>query len=462
MSIINSSSARIAQQRHESDAAARIEAWWSKYQKTLYENGIKRSALIWYRQRVEQMLQRHPDKRSVELVAAEVEQYLTDLGGVGMVPWQRLQALDAIRRFGVVSLAPWASQIDWRAWEERWIADMATVEETAALQGGVLPVSPVLRTFCLRLRAQRYSLRTERTYLDWIDRCCRWHGLSQADELTPEHLGPYLSHLAGERAVAASTQRQALCALVLFLREARGLDAVAVRPFMAAAPARQVPTVLSRAEVARVVGGIDDPVCRLAAGLLYGAGLRVTEAVRLRVKDLDIDHRMILVYDGKGGASRRTPLPESLLPALRAQLEAVRVRHAADLSVGCGQPSLPGALARKLGDAAKDWSWQYVFPASRLAVDPRDGGVKRHHLHVSWLQKAVRAAVARAQVGKRAGCHTLRHSFATHLLEDGYDIRTVQELLGHRDVATTMIYTHVLNRPGLAVRSPADRVLVSA
>lgn len=194
----------------------------------------------------------------------------------------------------------------------------------------------------------------------------------------------------------------------------------------------------------------------LAAALMYGSGLRLMEVIRLRIQDLDLDHRLVLIHDGKGGGSRRTPMPETLVERLEVQMARVLEVHQDDIGHGYGLASLPRGLGHKVGSAAKDFSWQYLFPASRLAIDPWDGVMKRHHVDETMVQKSVRLAVQRAGITKRASCHTFRHSFATHLLEQGYDIRSVQELLGHRDVQTTMIYTHVLNRPGVAIRSPAD------
>ena len=324
------------------------------------------------------------------------------------------------------------------------------------IRQGVLPDDLTLRDFAVRLRVQHRSLRTEQAYLDWVDRCRFYHRLQTPAQLEVHHIGPFLGHLAAERHVSASTQRQALNALVSFFKEIRGCAEVDVGAFVPSTKPRQVPTVLSAQEVRAVLAKIREPSMHLAAALLYGAGLRLMEALRLRIKDLDIAHRIIVVIDGKGGASRRTPMPETLVQAIATQVDAVRALHLADVADGHGAASLPPALARKLGAAAKDEAWQYLFPASRLAIDPLDGQRKRHHQDESNLQKAVRRAVGEAGLRKRASCHTFRHSFATHLLEHGYDIRTVQELLGHRDVTTTMIYTHVLNRPGLAVRSPAD------
>ena len=256
--------------------------------------------------------------------------------------------------------------------------------------------------------------------------------------------------------VSGSTQRQALNGLVAFLTVVRGRTSVSVGDYLTGQATRQVPTVLSVAEVRTILGLMEDPVLQLAATLMYGAGLRLLETVRLRVQDIDLPHRLILVRHGKGDGSRRTPLPESLVPRLEAQIAAVARLHEEDLRRGCGAASLAPGMAAKLGAAARDLAWAYVFPAGGLAIDMRDGQLKRHHVHESLLQKAVRRAVLASGITKRASCHTFRHSFATHLLEQGQDIRTVQELLGHADVQTTMIYTHVLNRPGLSVRSPAD------
>ena len=443
--------------RPSSPSADKKSLWWRTYLDHLHQSGVRRVQLPWYRRRVEQLLERHPRSRSLELCAADIDQFLTDLGGLGLSDWQLIQAVDALRRFGRYINAAWAQAVDWGRWESQWREDTASPEELDLLHQGSLPEPGPVRDLVVRMRVRRYALRTQHCFVQWVERCCRWLQLDDASALTTAQIGPFLDHLAGEQQVSASTQRQALCSLVFFLREVLGQETEAIRPFMPASRPRQVPTVLSRDEVARLLPAIDDPTCRLVAGLLYGAGLRLLEALRLRVKDLDFDHDLLLILEGKGGVSRPAPLPKSLEGPLRAQLERVRLSHHEDVAQGLGRASLTPSLSRKFGAATADWAWQYVFPASRPVPDPMDGVLKRHHLHPSWVQKAVRAAVLQAGIHKRATCQTLRHSFATHLLEDGYDIRTVQDLLGHKDVSTTMIYTHVLNRPGLAVRSPADR-----
>jgi integron integrase len=267
----------------------------------------------------------------------------------------------------------------------------------------------------------------------------------------------YLTYLAERREVASSTQNQALNALVFFHREVLARPLGDFSDFLRAKRPKHVPVVLTADEVGALLAKLHGPMA-LMAGLLYGGGLRLMECVRLRIKDIDFAQSQIIVKDGKGKKDRITVLPERYREQLAAQIDRVRQLHEKDLSLGFGEVWLPAALARKFSGAGRDWRWQFVFPSSQLAVDPESRVVRRHHVHESALQKAVKAAAQTAGLSKRVTPHTLRHSFATHLLEAGYDIRTVQELLGHSDVSTTMIYTHVLNKPGLAVKSPADRV----
>jgi integron integrase len=304
-------------------------------------------------------------------------------------------------------------------------------------------------------RLQHLSLRTEQAYVGWIRRFVRFHGTRHPRELGGEHVRDFLSHLAMERDVAASTQNQALAALVFLYRNVLDAPLPELDQVERARKPARLPVVLSREEVRAVLAELHG-VHAVVGGLLYGAGLRLLEALRLRIKDVDFDLHALLVREGKGAKDRITVLPDALTSSLRRQIDAVRAVHLGDLATGHGSVYLPHALARKYPAAARSWEWQYLFPAARLSVDPRSGDVRRHHLSPAAMQKAMTAAVRRSGLSKRASCHTLRHSFATHLLEAGYDIRTVQELLGHQDVRTTMIYTHVLNRGGRAVRSPLD------
>lgn len=306
-------------------------------------------------------------------------------------------------------------------------------------------------------RLRHFSRRTEEAYCHWIRRFIVFHGKRHPEELGDDAIVAFLTSLATVREVSASTQNQARSA-ILFLyqnvlrRPVQGLPGL-VRP---TEPAR-LPVVLSREEVRRLLAAMHGTP-KLVATLLYGAGLRLTEALELRVKDIDMDRAQIVVRRGKGRKDRQTMLPAIVAPLLQHHLVRVKVVHESDVASGCGHVVLPAALAAKFKGASISWAWQFVFPAARMCTDPRTGQPTRFHLHETAIQRAVTEAVRAAGITKRASCHTLRHSFATHLLEDGYDIRTVQELLGHSDVSTTMIYTHVLNRGGMGVRSPADRL----
>jgi integron integrase len=306
------------------------------------------------------------------------------------------------------------------------------------------------------IRCKHYSIRTEDSYVDWVKRFLAFHAGLPPERLAEPEISSFLTFLAVREKVAASTQNQALNALVFFFRYVlhKNLDA----PFQLVRAKRPIrlPTVLSKSEVATVLQHLSGTP-RLMTQLLYGSGLRLMEVLRLRVKDIDFHLHQILVRDGKGSKDRITMLPNQLIDPLQSQLEIVRQIHEADLERGFGCVYLPYALERKCPAAAREWKWQYVFPSDRLSSDPRTGKMRRHHVDESGLQKAIHAAALSAEIRKPVGCHTFRHSFATHLLEAGYDIRTVQELLGHKDVQTTMIYTHVLGRGGLAVRSPLDQ-----
>jgi integron integrase len=304
------------------------------------------------------------------------------------------------------------------------------------------------------LQTRHYSIRTEDAYVDWAKRFILFHQKRHPAEMGRAEIEAFLTHLAVERHVAASTQNQALSALLFLYKSVLHQEVESVDAVRARKPKR-LPTVLTKTEVLRVIHAMAG-VQQLLAKLLYGSGMRALECVRLRVKDVDFAQHVLLVRDGKGEKDRITMLPENVVAPLQEHLARVQQVHAQDLANGYGAVYLPYALERKYPNASHEWGWQYVFPAHSLSVDPRTGAKRRHHLDESGLQKAVRAAARLASIDKHVTCHTFRHSFATHLLEAGYDIRTVQELLGHQDVKTTMIYTHVLNRGAKAVRSPLD------
>jgi integron integrase len=308
------------------------------------------------------------------------------------------------------------------------------------------------------MRLRHFSPRTEEAYVGWMRRYHEFHGRRDPATLGAEHVSAFLNALATRRHVAASTQNQALAALLFLYRDVLGVELPWLDDLVRARSPERLPVVLTRDEV-RAVLAHTAGLPRLMATLLYGCGLRLLECCRLRMKDVDFGRNQITVRRGKGDKDRVTMLPASVKPELAAHIERVRGQHARDLAAGAGWVELPGSLSRKLPSAGRDWAWQWVFPATRTYVHRDSGERRRHHLHETVVQGAVRRAVLASGIPKRATCHTFRHSFATHLLEDGSDIRTVQELLGHKDVATTMIYTHVLNRGPAGVRSPADRLL---
>ncbi len=307
-----------------------------------------------------------------------------------------------------------------------------------------------------RLRVKHYSVRTEQAYVGWIRRFILANGKRHPRDMGEREVEAFLTVLATKGNVAAGTQNQALSALLFLYREVLKLELPWMENVVRAKRPRRIPAVLSREEVTRLLAALEGPAWLMAA-LLYGTGMRLMECIRLRIKDVDFDRGEIVVRNGKGGKDRRVPLPLRLRESLRAAIEHACLLHASDLADGLGEAWLPHALARKYPNAARETGWQYVFPSPQRSVDPRSGKTRRHHVDDSVLQRAVRSARKLAMIDKPATCHTLRHSFATHLLEAGHDIRTVQELLGHKDVATTQIYTHVLGRGAGAVLSPLDR-----
>jgi integron integrase len=338
----------------------------------------------------------------------------------------------------------------------------------AVIDGGIhkqagaqtLPLRPtpkLLDQVRQAIRTRHYSYRTEKAYVHWIKRFIFFHDKHHPAEMGEAEIGRFLSSLATERHVSASTQNQALNALLFLYREIIKKDIGYVDGVVRAKRPHRLPVVLTRQEVRSILGRLEGSDW-LMAMLLYGAGLRLMECLRLRIKDIDFTTNGIVVRAGKGDKDRHTMLPAAVKEPLAKHLELIKRQHQRDLERGLGQVALPNALERKYPNAGKEWGWQWVFPATSHYTDRVTGERRRHHLHESVLQKAVKEAVQKAGVPKPASPHTFRHSFATHLLEDGYDIRTVQELLGHTDVTTTMVYTHVLNRGGKGVFSPADRL----
>ncbi len=431
---------------------------WDRYLSLLEAQRIPEKLRRWYLVRAEAFVAFVKPMRMTEVEPEHVvaffhrhalEQSLAD--------WQFRQMVDAVQLL-VIDLADNRAcrSVDWDYWKE------ATQAKHPDAQGTDSPRYQAsadqhesLKTLAHSLRARRYSLRTEQTYVGWCHRFILFIKPMTLQEATAANIEAFLTHLAVDRQVAASTQNQALNALVYLFKEvlARPLDDLQFG--RAKRPAR-LPVVLSRDEVRALLAAMSG-VYALMARTMYGTGMRLMECVRLRVGDVDFGNGRIVIRDGKGGKDRVVPLPESLVVDLQQHLQDVRSLHEGDLAAGAGEVYLPDALARKYPNAPKEWVWQYVFPSSQVSSDPKSGRMRRHHLHESGLQRAIKAAAAQAGIAKRVNSHALRHSFATHLLEAGYDIRTVQELLGHADVSTTMIYTHVLNRGGVVpVRSPVD------
>ena len=307
------------------------------------------------------------------------------------------------------------------------------------------------------LRVRHMSLRTERSYVEWARRFILFHDKRHPKDMGAPEVTAFLSHLATERRVSASTQNQAKAALLFLYKRVLGVDLPWLDEIVQAKRTRRLPVVLSPQEVRSLLDQMEGTM-GLVAELLYGTGMRVLEALRLRVKDVDFDLRTITVREGKGGKDRVTVLPERLVEPLKAHLARVRALHAQDLAEGFGEAALPDALALKHRGAGRQWGWQWIFPSVQRSADPRSGVIRRHHLHLESVQKAMRKAARGADLAKPVSPHTMRHAFATHLLMAGHDIRTVQELLGHKEVETTMIYTHVLNRGGRGVLSPLDRL----
>lgn len=330
---------------------------------------------------------------------------------------------------------------------------LPAVDSAAATHPAVPPARPrLLDELRAQLRVRNYAYRTEQVYVDWVRRFILFHGKRHPRDMGALQVTAFLSHLATERCVSASTQNQAKSAILFLYEHVLGTDLPWLAEVVSAKVSRRLPVVLTSREVRSLLQSLDGTMW-LVASLLYGTGMRVLEALRLRVKDVEFERREIIVREGKGAKDRVT---ENLIQPLRTQLEAARLLHQRDLAAGLGAVHLPFALAAKYPHANRSWGWQFVFPAPRLSVDPRTGEQRRHHVLPQSVQRAVSEAARRAGIDKPCSPHVLRHSFATHMLQSGYDIRTVQELLGHSDVSTTMIYTHVLNKGGRGVLSPLD------
>lgn len=318
------------------------------------------------------------------------------------------------------------------------------------------PEKKLLDQYREAIQVKQYSPRTAETYIDWVRQYILHHNKRHPKEMGANEINQFITHLVVERKIAASTQNQAISAILFLYRHVLHIQldenlTIGFRPQRA----KNIPTVLSKEEVKKIIDQLQG-INKLAAQIMYGSGLRIMECLRLRIKDIDFANRQIVVRDGKGGDDRVTPLPDALIEPLKRQIQTAKAIHDQDLAEGYGSVYMPNAIQNKSPNAHKELEWQYLFPAPNRSQDPQTKTTRRHHLDESTIQKSVKQAAKLAKILKRVSPHTFRHSFATHLLQAGYDIRTVQELLGHKDVKTTMIYTHVLQRGGLAVKSPLD------
>lgn len=462
-----------------------VARFWKNYiEKTRIYN-VPAKSVPWYVKHVEQYIHAYPGQRLAQHPARNLNDYLERLGrSEHLADWQFKQALDALRILFVnIVHTPWATSFPWRHWADASTSlphDHATVARAYSHRKGDRPgkdikitpsshdggfikkVSETYPAYFAKLtsaiRIRQYSIRTEQAYEAWLARFIGFHNMADPETLGAKAVAAFLEHIVVQRGVAASTQNQALNALVFFYTHALERPLGNLGEIVRSKKPRHLPVVLSRDEIHRLLRQIDIPMQHLMANLLYGCGLRLMECIRLRVYDIDFSYQHIFVRNAKGNKDRIVPLPKRLISPLQEQIKSVKATLHQDIEGGYGEVYLPDALARKYPNAAKELGWQYLFPSVKLSADPRSGKLRRHHIHENGLQKHIKKAAQEAGIMKRVSCHSLRHSFATHLLESGYDIRTVQELLGHADVSTTMIYTHVLNKPGVSVLSPLDQL----
>lgn len=453
-------------------AAARF---FDNYLKCLTNASVPEKQRRWYVKRIEEFIRAQNGRKIKGLSTDDITRYLETIGRENRLSgWQFRQCIDAIRILYCQLLnTPVCQGIDWSYWEDSarqlgedhpTTARQFTPEELSYLKErkGVGPLQEarashreLLVRFAGEVRRRGYAYRTEQSYEQWICRYLLFCKGAVPEETGPREVKAFLDYLAIRRHVSASTQNQALNALVFLHKHVLGRDLGELEAFARVKRPRFLPVVLSRREVNALLAKMEG-THRLAAALLYGTGMRLLEGMRLRIQDVDFENQRIHVRQAKGHKDRYVPLPHALVDGLHTQVDDVARIHDQDLAAGYGEALLPDALARKYPNAGRELKWQFLFPSGRLSVGPYGGTLRRHHLHESAIQKAVKRAAVACGLNKQVGCHTLRHSFATHLLQANHDIRTVQELLGHANVSTTMIYTHVLDRPGVGAFSPLD------
>lgn len=457
---------------YSKDRTAQIARFWDKYVEKSKRYGIKQEHVRWYVRHVEFYIKAHSEPLRAHTVKI-LDKYLQAKGrNARLKDWHFGQLIDSLRILFVdVLVLPWALDYHWddlksqarslpdshpsiaRQPMDKLSANADTDDSDTSIRE---QFSDVFDAIIREIRLRNYSIRTEQSYTAWLSRYIRFNNRKHPEKLDAADISRYLTYLAVNRMVASSTQRQALNAIVFYYKNILNKSFDDIGSFTLSKKPLRLPVVLSGREVGCLLSGIDEPVYKLMASLLYGCGMRLMECIRLRVADIDFDYQQIMIRNAKGNKDRVSPLPKKLVESLQKQLDYVRQTHAGDITKGFGEVYLPVALGRKYPNAAKEIGWQYVFPSSKVSLDPRSNKARRHHIHENGLQKKVKQAASKTGITKKVNCHALRHSFATHLLESGYDIRTVQELLGHANVSTTMIYTHVLNKPGISVCSPLD------
>lgn len=459
-----------------------VSRFWDKFIDKTRSYGVNNHSARWYVRHAEQYIKSKPKKRLANHSAHDVESYLRSSGGISRLQdWQYKQIVTSLKILFVDMVKPaWANQFPWDQYIEHAQAlpgNHATVArdyqevDLDSIKQGLVNKSEAnkglfnqvfaeypqhIQNLIKHIRLKHYSIRTEQSYLGWLLRYISYHSMKDPVNMKEAEIASFLEHLVFQRKVSSSTQSQALNALIFFYKTVLGVELSDAIEFARSKKPKRLPVVLTVSEMKRILSNIEHPTQHLMANLLYGCGMRLMECVRLRIQDVDFEYRQILVRQAKGGKDRVVPIPKKSLPVLKSHIENVKKLHSEDLKEGYGSVYMPDALARKYPNAEKEFRWQYVFPSSAISKDPRSKAIRRHHVHERSLQRYIKKSADNVGITKKVSTHTFRHSFATHLLENGYDIRTVQELLGHADVSTTMIYTHVLNKPGVTVTSPLD------
>jgi len=459
-----------------------VSRFWDNFIYKTKRYGVKPDSARWYVRHAEAYIKTKPDVRLAEHSAHDVEHYLQMKGDMSRLQdWQYKQIIISIKiLFTEMVKVDWAKQFPWDEYighaeslpnNHATVArDYQEVDIESITQGlidkndknnglfkQVFSEYPLhIQNLIKHIRLKHYSIRTEQSYLGWLLRYIRFHSMKDPATLKEDDIAQFLESLVFKRKVSSSTQSQALNALIFFYKTVLGIELSDSIAFARSKKPKRLPVVLSVNEVQRLLNNIKHPTQCLMLSLLYGCGMRLMECVRLRVQDVDFDYQQIFVRQAKGGKDRVVPIPKKTLATLREHITSVKILHSEDLKEGLGSVYMPDALGRKYPNAEKEFRWQYVFPSTTISKDPRSKAIRRHHVHERSLQRSIKKSAEEVGITKKVSSHTFRHSFATHLLENGYDIRTVQELLGHADVSTTMIYTHVLNKPGVTVTSPLD------